>query len=244
MNKKLRNFLTITLFVKDIKCLFCGRELDKSSRYCVCDDCFNKLQFINGKICKKCGEPIESLAEYCLRCKNHVDRGFDKARAQFLYSDEIAKAVRDLKYHNKKYLAEYLSNFLYDLYMKENFAADVIIPAPMSEKSLKSRGFNQCELLCGSFSEHGLTVNANCIIKFKETQNQVQLNYADRQKNLIGAFKVVDKSAVKNKNIVLIDDIFTTGATATEICETLKKSGAKRVDVLTLCHEMPENAAN
>lgn len=244
MNKKFRDFLTKTIFVKDIKCLFCNGELDKDSRYCICDDCLSKLPFLNGKVCKKCGEPIDSLAEYCLRCKNHVDRGFDKARAEFLYRGEIADAVRNLKYHNKKYLAEYLSNFLFDVYVRENFDADVVIPAPMSEKSVKSRGFNQCELLCKTFADNGMNVDFDCLKKIKETQNQVKLNFADRQTNLNGAFKVVNKSVVKNKKVLVIDDIFTTGATASEISYALKKAGAIQVFVITLCHEMPQNATN
>ena len=244
MNEKIRRFLTSTLFVKDIKCIFCDRELDKSSKYCVCESCLSKLPYISCKVCKKCGEPIESMAEFCMRCKNHVDRGFDKARAQFLYKDEIAKAVKDMKYYGKKYLYEYLSKFVYDVYVRENFSADVVIPVPISIKSLKGRGFNQAELLCKTFAENGVEVNFNCVQKIKETQNQAKLNFADRQTNVIGAFKVVDKNAVKNKNVLVVDDVFTTGATVSELANILKKSGAKRVDVITLCHEMPDGATN
>ena len=244
MNKKLRDFLTKTIFIKDIKCLFCGDELDKDSRYCVCDKCLNKLPFITGKVCAYCGEPIQSLANFCMRCKTHIDRGFDKARAVFLYKDQISKAVKDLKYFGKKYLAEYLSYFLYDVYVKQNFDDDIVIPAPMSEKSLKSRKFNQAELLCFAFEQNGLEVDSTCLIKHKETQNQAKLNFKDRQTNLVGAFKVIDKSKVKNKNVLIVDDVYTTGATCSEISFALKKAGAKRVDVITLCHEMPQNTTN
>ena len=244
MNKKIRNFLTQTVFMKDIKCLFCDCELDKPSRYCVCDKCLSTLPFLTGKVCTYCGEPIKSLATYCLRCKNHIDRGFDRARAMFLYRDQISKSVKDLKFFGKKYLAEYLSDFLYDCYVRENFDDDIVIPAPMSEKSLKNRKFNQAELLCNSFLENGFDVNTTCIVKNKETENQAKLNFKDRQTNLVGAFKVVDKGAVKNKNVLLVDDVFTTGATVSEIAFALKKAGAKRVDVITLCHEMPENTTN
>ena len=241
MNKKLRNFLTKSIFMKDIKCLFCDAELDKDSRYCVCDDCLKSLPFLTGKVCKKCGEPIKSKADYCLKCKNHVDRGFDKARAEFQYRGVIADAVKNLKYHNKKYLAEYLSNFLFDVFVRSEFPCDVVIPAPISEKSLKQRGFNQTELLCSSFEDAGFCVDSTCLIKRLETQNQVALNYKDRQTNLVGAFKVANKNAVKNKNVLLVDDIFTTGATVSEISNTLKNAGAKSVFVVTLCHEVVEN---
>ena len=244
MKKAIDLFLDRTLYIKDIKCLFCGCELDKDSRYCTCDDCLQRLPFLTGKVCKHCGEPIESMAEYCMRCKNHVDRGFDIARSVFLYRGVIAKAVKDLKYFGKKYYAEYLSKFLLDLYIREGFDCDVVISAPMSKKSFKSRGFNQAELLCKSFEDRGIKVDADCVHKVVETENQVNLNYKDRQSNLVGAFKVTNKEAVKNKRVLIVDDIFTTGATCSEIAETLKKAGASEVCVITLCHEMPEGKTN
>ena len=244
MNKKIREFLARTLFIKDIKCLFCNGELDKDSRYCICDECLKTLPYITGKVCEKCGEPIKSMATYCMRCKNHVDRGFDMARATFLYKGSIKNAIINLKYFGNKYFAEYLSHFLLDTYIRIDFKSDVIIPAPMSVKSLKSRGFNQAEMLCDAFIQKGYNVNTNCVVKVLETQNQAKLNFKDRQTNLVGAFKVVDKQAVKNKNVLIIDDIFTTGATCSEIANTLKKAGAKRVDVITLCHDMPDEVTN
>ena len=244
MDNSIRNFLQNTLFVRDIKCIFCGEELEKDSRYCVCDSCLSTLPFISQKVCKHCGEPIESLAEYCMRCKNHIDRGFDKARAVFLYKDKIKKSISDLKFFNKRYLGEYLSHFLLDLYIKENWSCDLVIPAPISQKSMKVRGFNQTDLLCSAFIDYGISFDNTSIIKHLETPHQVGLGYKDRQTNLIGAFKVTNKNAIKNKKILLVDDIFTTGATISEIASTLKKAGASEVYALTLCHEMPENRKN
>lgn len=244
MEESIRRFLQDTIFMRDIKCLFCGEELFKDSKYCICDDCLSKLPFISGKVCKHCGEPIESLAEYCMQCKSHIDRGFDKARAVFLYKDQIKKAIQDFKFYNKRYLGEYLSYFLLDLYVKENLNCNLVIPAPISQKGMKVRGYNQTDLLCKAFVDFGLPFDNTCIVKHLETAHQVGLGYKERQTNLIGAFKVVNKSAVKGKKILLVDDIFTTGATASEISSTLKKAGANEVNVITLCHEMPENRKN
>ena len=244
MDEILRNFLQNTIFMRDIKCIFCGKELEKHSKYCSCDDCLAKLPYITGKVCKHCGEPIESLAQYCLQCKVHIDRGFDKARSVFLYKDQIKDMIQNFKFYGKRYFGEYLSYFLFDLYMEQNYTCDVVIPAPISQKSMKIRGFNQTELLCHAFIKNNIPFNNTCLIKHKETLHQVGLGYKDRQTNLTGAFKVVDKEAVKNKKILLIDDILTTGATVSEISQTLKKAGASEVVVLTLCHEMPENRKN
>ena len=239
MNKNLREFLANTLYLKDIKCLFCGDELYKHSRYCSCDKCFKLLPFINDKVCKCCGEPIKSSATYCMRCKSHIDRGFDMARAVFIYNGLIKNAIISLKYNGNKYIAEYLSNFMYDLYLTSFTKCDLIIPAPMSKNSLKRRGFNQAELLCDAFEKHGIKIETNCVAKVLETENQARLSFEERQTNLVGAFKVVNKDIIKNKNVLFVDDIFTTGATASEVSLALKKAGAKSVEVLTLCHSLP-----
>lgn len=230
--------------MKDVKCIVCGKELDKKSKYSICDECLQKMPFISGKVCKCCGEPIKSLAQYCMKCKSHVDRGFDKARAVFLYDKMPSKLVKDLKFFNKRYLAIYLSEFLLDKYNFENFDCDFVVPTPASKKSIKKRGFNQAVLLCQAFKNAGYEVKEDCVQKTSETRNQVGLNYKDRQTNLIGAFGVKNPNEVKGKNILLIDDIFTTGATVSEISETLKKAGANKVFVLTVCHEMPKKATN
>ena len=83
VKKVLKNLAVKTLFLKDIKCLCCDAELEKSSRYCMCDICHSNLPNIVDKVCKKCGEPIKSLADFCMKCKNNVDRNFDVARALF-----------------------------------------------------------------------------------------------------------------------------------------------------------------
>lgn len=244
MNQKIRAFLQNTIFLRDIKCIVCGAELETESKYCICKSCFSKLPFINGKVCKSCGEPIKSLAQYCLHCKNHIGRGFDKARAVFFYEGEIAKLIKDIKFFGKQYIAEYLSIFLLNKYIEEGFDCDLVIPAPISKKSEKARGFNQSLLLCSAFKSIGLSVYADCLEKAIETQNQVGLNFKDRQTNLCGAFKVKNKNVIKGKNVLVVDDIYTTGATVGEIAETLKKSGANKVFVLSLCHEMLKSATN
>lgn len=237
ITKCLKRFLKETLFVHNIKCLFCGKELEEDSKYCTCKKCLNSLPFLRGRVCTKCGEPLTGRGAFCARCKGGKDRGFDIARAEFLYAGAIADAIKELKYFGKKYYAEYLSNFLLDVYQRNDMNCDVVIPAPISQKSLRARGFNQVELLCESFENVGMSVNTTCLAKVKETQNQVALNFKDRQTNLVDAFKVIDVDAVKGKNVLLVDDIFTTGATAKEISTVLRSAGANKVCVITLCHE-------
>ena len=244
MNKTIGNILKSVLFINNIKCIFCDCELDIDSRYCACNNCFKLLPFNSGKVCLKCGEPVTSLASYCIKCKQSISRSFNKARAPFLYDDNIKTAILNLKFNNKKFLAEYLSYFIFDEFVKSNFKCDFVVPAPISANRLKHRGYNQAELLCSAFTKNGIDVDVNCVVKILETENQVGLNFAERQTNLTGAFKVTDKNKVKNKSIIVIDDIFTTGSTVSEIAQTLKDAGASEVNVLTLCHEVVKEQNN
>lgn len=239
MKKIISKFFDNTLFLKDIKCIFCDDELDHFSPYCACETCLRSLPFNRQKVCQKCGEPLYSLANYCMRCKNSADRGFDVARAPFLYDGKIKQSVWAMKYYGKKYLAEYLSRFLYDEYVLDNLKCDLVIPVPLTAKKLAQRGYNQSELLCKCFLDAGLEVDTTSLIKNQNTKNQMELGYKDRQTNLAGAFAVTDKNKIKGKKILLVDDIMTTGATASEIARVLKKAKANSVSVLTLCHEMP-----
>ena len=214
------------------------------SRYSMCDSCHKSLPFITDKVCKKCGEPIKSLAEYCVRCKNHIDKGFDIARSAFLYDGEIRKLIINLKFNGKKYLAEYLSWFLYDTYVLNGFDCNLVVPVPMHKNSLKRRGYNQQELLCGSFAQNGIEVDTTSVVKTVDTKTQVGLDFKQRQTNLNGAFKVANKQKLKGKRVLIVDDIYTTGATAGEVANAVKKAGANSVCVLTLCHQMTENTTN
>lgn len=244
LKQNCKTFLQKTLFVRDVKCLCCDNEMLADSKYCICKNCYDNLPFITRKVCQKCGEPIDSFASFCMRCKKQIDRNFDIARAVFLYKDQLRRLIINLKFFGQKYVAEYLSWFLYDCYVANEFDCDIIVPVPMSTKSLKKRGYNQQQLLCYAFEQSGFDVDTKCIQKTRDTKTQVGLNFAQRQTNLIDAFKVVDRQKVKGKKILIIDDIFTTGATISQVAAALKKAGAKSVFAITLCHEMPENATN
>lgn len=236
----IKNFTNKTLFIAGIKCICCGEELAKDSKYSLCDSCYTSLPFITGKICKKCGEPVSSLADYCIKCKNHIDRNFTVARSMFLYDDIMRKLVINLKFNGKKYLARYLSWFMYDCYMLNDFNCDLVLPVPMHTKSLKKRGYNQQQLLCSAFELKGFNIDTTSVVKVLNTKPQVGLDFKQRQTNLTDAFKVVDKDKVKGKNILIVDDIYTTGATVSEVSKVLLKAGANSITVLTLCHEAPD----
>lgn len=224
------------LYPKDIKCIICEAELSHNTHYSICDKCMSNLPFISGKVCAKCGDPIKSDGNYCLHCKNNMPP-YKMCRSVFVYRDPIRHMVRNLKYDNKRYLADTLSAFVVSEFVKMAVDVDFVVPVPIGEHRRKVRGYNQAELLCTAFeTKLKLEVKPNLLVKTRETSSQAYLTKQEREKNLEGVFKVVDKKQVKGKVILLVDDVFTTGTTLSECTKTLLDAGAKAVYCTTLAH--------
>lgn len=224
------------LFVKNIKCIVCKAELEEPNKYCMCEKCISKLPFNNGHICYKCGTSIVGSGSYCLSCKD-TQKDYEFARAPFIYSGAIKTLIYRLKYSSGKYLAPYLSEFILSEFIKTDWQIDLVVPVPLYIKREKRRGFNQAELLSVTFnSVLNLPISKDNLVRVKNTPTQTKLTKKERKTNLHKAFKVLDKKEFKNKNILLIDDVFTTGATNDECSKALIAAGAKNIYVLTLAH--------
>lgn len=225
-----------TLFPRGIKCIVCGQELKEKTQYGMCGTCLQALPFHSGKICYRCGDSIVGTGSYCLSCKDS-QKDYEFARAPFLYEGAIQTLIYKLKYAKSKYLAPFLSAFLVDEFVKQDWQIDLVVPVPLHSKREKERGFNQAELLCCLFNEKlHIPIITNNLVRVKHTRTQTKLTKKQRKDNLEKAFQVLQKSEFKNKNILLIDDVFTTGATIEECSEVLKKAGAKNVYAITLAH--------
>ena len=173
----------------------------------------------------------------------------------------IKKSLWFLKYKNKKRLADIFAEVMYgkiieelsELSVMKNFQNPVLIPIPLSLKRYRERGYNQAELICeelvkldsNSNLRYGVDVKTkrnfylekNVLIKIKETEHQVNIkDRRDRLKNLSDSFSVKNPEIIKGKNIILIDDVLTTGATLTEAKKILKSFGAKKVIAFTVAH--------
>lgn len=164
----------------------------------------------------------------------------------------IKKSIWLLKYKGKKRLAGIFAEILYEriieelseLSVMENFRQPILIPIPLSKKRYKERGYNQAELICRELIKinnlrHGVDwkLEKDILIKIKETEHQANIkDRKDRLKNLANSFSVKNPEIIKNKNIILIDDVTTTGATLTEAKKILKQSGAKKIIAFTMAH--------
>jgi ComF family protein len=151
-----------------------------------------------------------------------------------LYRGALRKAINLLKYHNVKRLSKPLADILLNI---NTPAIDGILPVPLHRKRLRHREFNQSALLARYVAHNlGVPLIIDCLIKMTDTLPQVGLTSKERKENISNAFGIQDNTLVKGKNIMLIDDVITTGATVRECSKILKKAGAHDIHVVALAH--------
>lgn len=208
--------------------------------------------------CISCGNTGHDLCIKCLSESPEAER--ETAKWIFPLYDyrhpPIKKALWFFKYEGKKRLASIFAEIIYgkileelsDLSAMENFNNAILIPIPLSPKRYRERGYNQAELICRELIKindlrHGVNVKLenNVLIKPKETEHQARIeNRTERLKNIRGSFAVKNakenRSKIKGRNIILIDDITTTGATLNEARKILKRAGARKIIAFTVAH--------
>ncbi|OGI98225.1 hypothetical protein A3H53_03735 [Candidatus Nomurabacteria bacterium RIFCSPLOWO2_02_FULL_40_10] len=201
--------------------------------------------------CISCGEKSKDFGALCLSDAPPAER--ETANWIFPLYDyrhpPIKKALHLLKYKGKKRLAKIFAEVLYEKIMEElselsvmeNFREPLLIPIPLSPKRYRERGYNQAELICRELIKidrnKNFKLEKNILIKPKETEHQARIkNRRERLENIVGSFSVKNVESIKNRNIILIDDITTTGATLAEARKILKKSGARKIIAFTVAH--------
>lgn len=197
-------------------CLICDRSTNVHLN--ICDDCYSLL------IPKKEGvvNNFESV---------------DRAYACFYYSPIVSETLRRYKFGNQRYFSYLFSELLMEKIMNLKLYKEfeAVIPVPLHRDTMLKRGFNQIELLTENVSGL-LNINhyTDVLRKNRFTQEQAKLDSSMRKKNLQGAFVVENSNKIKNKSILLVDDMITTGATVEECAKALKESGAKKVIALSI----------
>ena len=220
------------IFPDDCNCIICDKEIPRGSKYGLCEKHMRLTPFNDGKICIRCGKPTENESVYCNQCQNN-HRYFDLARSSVVYEGDCATLVAKLKFNSCKWLAKYIAVMMADTYTANVLDADVIIPTPISKERLAERGYNQSLEIAKHLSGIlGLEIANNTVIKYKDNLRQSDLSGRQRHDNVKGVYRLKDRSAVKGKKVVIIDDILTTGSTASEIARQLKIAGATTVYVL------------
>ncbi len=227
------------------RCRFCRERIFGQDEECFCPGCWARIRLIGHPLCTVCGRPFFDAAgedHPCGVCLTREPRFF-RARAWACYpSDEdeshpLRQVVQRFKYGRKvslgKPLGRLMASGCSDFFQGASF--DLVIPVPLHPKRLRWRGFNQAVILAREVGRiRQLRVDPFILSRPRETPPQTQLAEEERRKNVRGAFVVNPSSSVQGKRLLLVDDVYTSGATVNECSRTLLRAGAKEVQVLTL----------
>lgn len=232
------------------KCLKCGIYLEEDGsrtlESCFCDACGKEGIFpIGPPFCTSCGIRFQTGETHvCGDClKTPLKLGQVRAAAE--YKGIVRDAIQLLKYHSKLAMAKPLERLLFETFLQyyENLAVDLIMPMPLHRSKMRKRGFNQAYFLSRNFKKSyyrmfcrlpSWDMDLESLVRVKKTEPQTGFDIEERKKNVKNAFKIVQEDRIKGKHILLVDDVFTTGATCNEAAKALLRHGAGRVDALVL----------
>lgn len=213
-------------------CCFCG----KVSRRELCEECAEKVEYIQEPRCKKCGKPIRyEEEEYCYDCQKNRHE-YEQGRSIWLHKKPVNVSIYQFKYKNRRIYGEFYAAEMARLYgsLIKEWGVEVIIPVPLHRKKKRMRGYNQAEIIAVHLGKLlGIKVNSGAVVRTRYTKPQKELNDKERRKNLKKAFAVTQRWE-NYKKVLIIDDIYTTGSTIDTIAEELKLAGAQKVWFLTI----------
>lgn len=223
--------------------------LDSSPKAFFCPQCFYNLPYNNPPFCPKCCRHLtqpssQNFCSPCLKTKTF----FDFAWGCCLYKEPVKNLLLSFKYRGKTYLKypflKIMAGFI-ELYQYDIRQFDSLVPIPLFATRSRERGYNQSLLLAQELAkEYRLDLSSDNLMRIRHTQSQSLLGQKERWTNIREAFKIKHPFRFKGKNILLIDDLLTTGATASEAALVLKEAGAKSVGVLTLAQAHLEEHLN
>jgi len=215
-------------------CGGCGKA---GSRWCL--ECQHRVQILNGTVCEVCGLP-QDTDEVCTTCRAERPH-FHALRAWAVFEDPIRKALHRLKYSRDFSMGEALAVQMVDFAKGLNWNADMLLPIPLGRQRMKERGYNQVGMIAKPLARAlGIEFAPKVLVRCKETRTQVGLSKQERQRNVLGVFQV-EAGAVNGKNILVLDDVSTTGSTLSSSAEALLLSGAKDVFALTVARALPHH---
>jgi ComF family protein len=231
MLKKYLEALKNIIFVP--LCLSCEERIAQGF---LCAKCEEKITFLLPPLCRYCSRPIgENATHSCKECQRKI-YPYRKIISTTAYHDPLVNLIHLFKYKNCQYLGNYLSSLMKKHLAKIGFNTagyDLMTSVPMHKDKIKMRGYNQAEILGRLLANYFKIPFRNDIIyDISIKPSQTKFKPQQRQENVKGAFIV--KEDLRDKKIILIDDIFTTGATVKSCCSALKEKGADVITVITL----------
>ena len=208
-------------------CVVCGSRVLERRYGAACPDCWSSLVRVPPPICPQCGDPAPAIEGLCGLCRMG-EHAFDFARSAVLFTETLREIIHHLKYSDRVSLAKPLGDLLKQCLEREPFSGGLIVPVPLHWNRARIRGYNQAELIASRLER---PISRDLLRRRKNTPSQTGLSRNQRKLNLSGAFEARRRISGA---VIVVDDVYTTGATMNEIAKTLKRAGADRVEVLTV----------
>jgi len=224
------------LFAMDLlyseKCSLCGDLLtpDRNWNYPLCAECTGKFKDRSGSLCSACSTDLVSERDVCTRCRDR-EYAFTSNYSLFVYRDDIRQLISQYKTKNVKSLAGFFAVFFAKA-ISEKYPDFTVVPVPFRLSRKRSRGWDQIEAICDVL-HRTYAIKSLKILKRKGSSAQKTLNYSGRLANLEGNISIKNSAAAPEKAL-LVDDVFTTGATADVCAKTLLRAGTREVKVLSI----------
>jgi ComF family protein len=190
--------------------------------------------------CRQCGYPYPALGGHSAEftCNNCATRTwhFDWARSGYRTEGQVLEAVIGYKYRDEYYREHQLVNWLTEIFDRHALGGgwNALVPVPLYHRRHRQRGFNQALELARGLASHRKIGVSKCLYRYRETLSQARLNRSARWENMSGAFRMKRGFDVRGQNLLIIDDVFTTGATVNACAQALHHAGARRLAVLTI----------
>ena len=242
--------LFTVLFPSD--CRICNTALTNISRLPVCEACLDQILPLGGDVCSICGERVLSMyaatdGEFCCPLCRQTPPPFARAAAYGSYETGMRSLIHLLKFGGVRPAADVLGRMLAPAIAAVNPGAGQgmvpVIPVPLHKNKLRQRGFNQSELIAQAALENlpvtrKLVLLNDVLVRRRETKSQIGLTDHQRRENLRGAFGVIQADKIKGLEVLLVDDVYTTGTTASECARVLRRAGATKVWVATVARTL------
>lgn len=222
------------LYPANVRCPVCERLLFAKDEY-VCHLCVNKFRFEAADKCAICGAALAEGLEVCAECRENKF-AFAHAFSLVEYNEISGSIVAEFKYYNNKAIAESCGEHMYQEFIKRNpnFDFDIITCVPSKKESFEKRGYNQAAVIASAFANMAkLPVYCDLLVVVGEPLDQIGLNYDQRKENVKDCFAVTEPGICSGKNVLIIDDVVTTGSTLSECAKMIMKSNALSVSFAT-----------
>ena len=242
MLAQIKTSILDTLF--PIHCMGCQQE-----GFWLCEECFSQIETLPFQVCPRCEKLIIEGGKLCGRCKQlslkNKDFTLEAVIVSSKYTDgNISKMIHLFKYNFIEDLKIPLGKIMVAAFINHRIPLpDILIPVPLHKRKIRSRGFNQSELLADFLSENlapgmALPVIKDALKRKKSTLSQMKIkNYRERRENIRGAFTILKPEEIRRKNILLVDDVATTGATLLECARILKVADARKISAIVIARQ-------